>query len=59
MNRPFVPDSILWEPCHFTKAPDGPQTDILNIPWLQKEETQVSALMAVYVFISSFQKIVY
>jgi len=29
----------LWEPCCFTKVPDGPQT--LNILWLQEEGAQI------------------
>jgi hypothetical protein len=32
-----VPHYSLWEPCRFAKAPDGPQTYILNILWLQKD----------------------
>jgi hypothetical protein len=36
-----VPHYNLWEPCCFTEVPDGPQTHILNILWLQKEAAQI------------------
>jgi len=32
---PYVPHINLWEPCCFTKVPDGPQTYTLNVLWLQ------------------------
>ena len=32
-----MPHIDLWEPCCFTKVPDGPQTDTLNVLWLQDE----------------------
>jgi hypothetical protein len=31
INEPFVPHINLWEPCNFTKVPDGPQTYTLNL----------------------------
>jgi hypothetical protein len=34
-TRPFVPHINLWEPCYFTKIPDGPQTYSLNVLWHQ------------------------
>jgi len=40
-NGPFVPHTSLWEPCCFTKVPDGPQTYTLNVLWLQEEEAQI------------------
>ena len=27
----------LWEPCYFTKIPDGPQAYTLNVLWLQEK----------------------
>jgi len=34
--RAHVSHINLWEPCCFTKVPDGPQTYTLNIFWLQE-----------------------
>ena len=31
----------LWEPCCFTKVPDGPQTYTFNVLWLQEEGAQI------------------
>jgi hypothetical protein len=39
INGSFVPHYNLWEPFHFAKVPDGPQTYILNIPSSRKEPT--------------------
>jgi len=36
-NGPFVPYVKIWEPCYFTKVPDGPQTYTLDVLWLQEE----------------------
>jgi hypothetical protein len=36
-----VPHYNLWEPCRFAKVPNGQQTYILNILWLQKEGAQI------------------
>jgi hypothetical protein len=38
IDGPFVPHFNSWEPCYFNKFPDGPQTYILNIIWLQEKE---------------------
>jgi hypothetical protein len=32
-----VPHFSSWKPCYLTKVPDGPQTYVLNILWLQKK----------------------
>ena len=40
-NGPFVPHIKLWEPCHFTKVPDGPQTYTLDVLWLQEKGAQI------------------
>jgi hypothetical protein len=40
-NGPFVPHYNLWEPRYITKVPEGPQTYIINILWLQKEAAQI------------------
>jgi hypothetical protein len=39
--RPLVSHYNLWEPYGFARVPDGPQTYILNILWLQKEVAQI------------------
>jgi len=36
-NGPLVPHVKLWEPCYFTKVPDGPQTYTLDVLWLQEK----------------------
>jgi len=36
-----VPHITLWEPCCFTKVPDGPQTYALKVLWLQEEGAQI------------------
>jgi hypothetical protein len=36
-----MPHYNLWEPYPFAKVPDGPQTYILNILWLQKKAAQI------------------
>jgi hypothetical protein len=36
VDGPFVPHIDLWEPCCFTKVPDGPQTYTLNVLWVQE-----------------------
>ena len=37
INGSFVPYINLWEPCCFTKVPDGPQTYTVNVLWLQEK----------------------
>ena len=36
-----MPHIDLWEPCCFTKVPNGPQTCTLDVLWLQEEGTQI------------------
>jgi len=36
-----VPHINLWDPCCFTKVPDGPQTYTFNVLWLQEERAQI------------------
>ena len=40
-NGPFVHHVKLWEPSYFTKVPDGPQTYILHILWLQEKGARI------------------
>jgi len=40
-NRPFVPHVKLWEPCYFTKVPDGPQNCTLDVLWLLDKGAQI------------------
>ena len=41
LNSPFVPHINIWEPCCFSKVPDGPQTYTLNVLWLREEGAQM------------------
>ena len=41
IDGPFVPQINVWEPCCFTKVPDGPQTYTLDVLWLQEEGAQI------------------
>ena len=36
-----MPHIVSWEPCSLAAVPDGPQVEVLNISWLQKEGAQV------------------
>jgi hypothetical protein len=40
-TQAFVPHINLWEPCCFTKVPDGPQTYTVNVLCLQEEGVQI------------------
>jgi hypothetical protein len=39
--EPSVPHINSWEPCYFTKFPDGPQPYTLNVLWLQQKAAQI------------------
>jgi hypothetical protein len=41
IKGPLCPKSESWEPCSFTKATNGSQNFVLDIPWLQKEGAQM------------------
>jgi hypothetical protein len=41
IDRPFMPQVKLREPCYFAVVPDGPQVYALNILWLQEKGTQM------------------
>jgi len=44
-NAPFVPHNLIpihsKEPRSFAKVPDGPQTETLNVLWIQEKGTQI------------------
>ena len=46
INGPLVPHINSWEPCCFTKIPDGPQIYTLNVLWLQEEEEETQINMS-------------